>query len=80
MKLVNLICSIASFLFCLGIVAIILTFVQPKDPEIDKMFRIGAGIVMAVCLVLILGLGAITQNVNKQQTSQGLDDESTDNP
>ena len=77
MKLINFICRVASFLFCLGIVAIILTIVQPMDPEIDKMFRIGAGIVMVVCLVLILGLGSIAQKKRKRQSSQDLEEEST---
>ena len=55
MKIIGVIKKIASYLFMLGILTFILTVVQPM-PEVDKMFRIGAGIVMVVCLVLIFAL------------------------
>ena len=56
MKIIGVIKKIASYLFMLGIVTLILTVVQPMNPEVDKIFRIGAGIVMAVCLVLLFAL------------------------
>ena len=70
MKVTETIGGIASFLFFLGIVTIVLTFVQPMDPKIDKMFRIGAGITMGVCLLLIIGLGSISQKRQKREPSE----------
>jgi hypothetical protein len=58
--------TLASYLFCLAIVTVVLTFVQPMDPEVDKMFRIGAGIVMIVCLGILLGSSALEQDARKQ--------------
>jgi hypothetical protein len=49
----------------LGLITVVLTIVQPKDPEVDKMFRMGAIVVIVVCIGLRWGLKVIEQKIEK---------------
>jgi hypothetical protein len=68
MKVIQIVGKIASFLIFISILTVILTIVQPKHPEVDKMFRIGAGITFVICLGLLFGLNAIEKKMRNQPT------------
>ena len=59
----------ASYLLWLGVIAIVLTYVQPMHPEVDKMFRIGGGIVIIVCLGILRGSRAPEQSSRERSSS-----------
>ena len=56
--MINAMRKIASYFVSLSVIAFILTLVQPMSPQVDRMFRIGAGIVCVVCLVALFSLPA----------------------
>jgi len=58
MKAIEIVRKTASYLMSLGVITIILTIVQPKNSEVDNWFRIGAGVVILVCLAILFGLKA----------------------
>jgi predicted ABC-type exoprotein transport system permease subunit len=65
MKAIQIVRKIASFLISMSILTVILTIVQPMHPEVDKMFRVGAGITFVVCLGLLFGLKAIENKIRQ---------------
>ena len=56
MKAFMVLYKIMSYLFFLGILTIVLTVVQPMHPQVDRMFRMGAGIVIAIYLVMLFAI------------------------
>jgi hypothetical protein len=62
--------KIASWLMFLGVATVVLTIVQPKHPEVDKMFRIGAAIAFVVGLAMHFGSNAIERGMRGRQPSQ----------
>ena len=78
-KIIMISRKIAFYLFGLGMVAIILTVIQPMDPRVDKMFQISGVILDIVCLVVIIGMGILEKHLRNQMPLQEDETEGRDN-
>lgn len=65
MKTIAFFRKIVGFLVSLGILAVVLTIVQPMSPEVEQMFRVGAGILVAVCLGAVYVLNTVEKGRGK---------------
>lgn len=74
MKIIKSIRWIASKLLFLGLIAVVLTLIQPMDPRVDKWFQIGGGLVFIVCLLILLLLKPNEEKIIKQDSSEKSED------
>ena len=75
MKIIQSIRKVASTLIMFGIIAIVLTIIQPMHPKVDSMFQIGGGITIALCIGTLVALSAIEKKIiSKQKPSKELRD------
>jgi hypothetical protein len=50
----NSIRKAASSFLMLGLIAVVLTIVQPMHPVVDRWFQIGGGVVFGLCLLILI--------------------------